>query len=146
MKRYVALLDEKDLAFASAIANEIQLPIRTDISSFEDCFVLSSYPDKSVFVVGFPEHFRFDSAVRRHYLTGHTIHITDEFSDPREHICVYTSPNGVKHEGRLIIKEKYYAVFYHELGEVGSWTLEVFNKSNEVIYKDIIEALDEDPT
>lgn len=144
MRRFIVLLDDKDLPFASDLSNEIQIPIRTDIKSFDECEILSSYDGTSVHTISFPEFFKFDSATTRYYLSGHTVHVTDEFSDPRQYTSIYTSPSGISYEGDMIIKEKFYAVFFHELGEVGNWNLQILDENKDVIYSQIIEAVDED--
>jgi hypothetical protein len=99
--------------------------------------------EEKIQVIAVPSTREINSATKRHYLSGHTIFITDEYDIPSNYTVTYTSPSGVEEQGLRVRGEHESAVFYGQLGEVGIWNLKVFDENSELLYSDDIEAVDE---
>ncbi len=140
MDRYVYCPDETRLPDAIALADRLVLQILT---STPELFTYVCELADGISVIAVPSIREFNSAQRRHYLSGHSIFINDDFSNPSEYSVTYISPSGFPEAGLKIRAEHESATFYGQLGEVGTWTIVVENKDGVEIFRDFIEAVDE---
>ena len=140
MDRYVYVQGEitEDV---KRLAAELSLGVMTNTPSTHH--VITDFPEYGCSVIAVPSIREFNSASVRHFLSGHTVFISDDFGCPNKYIVTYTSPRGCKESGLLVRSEENHAVFYGELGEVGTWTLDIRADNGDLLFSQQIEATDE---
>ena len=126
------------------LAAELSLGVMTSTPSTH--YVITDFPEYGCSVIAVPSIREFNSASVRHFLSGHTVFISDDFGCPNKYIVTYTSPRGSTENGLLVRSEQNHAVFYGELGEVGTWTLDIYADNGEPLFSQQIEATDESRT